>query len=146
MSTSPPSPPSQLAERISPRDALSVDSRRFRRQIVERCFATGEPVDRNVLTVIIAAKAARQEPLDTWSPIIIRELLWVDIVEWCLVNAVDTPGNVPEAMWAMLGSLDLTTRELGELREPLTSEAGLDANGRRRKFAKSRHPTRKRVG
>ncbi len=139
------SPPSALAERVAPRDSLSTPSRRFRRQIIERCFATGVIVDRNVLTVIVAAKAARAESLDAWSPTIIRELLWVDIVEWCLLNGVDTPGDVPEAMWALLGSLDLTSESLAELREPLTSEAGLDSAGRRRKFSKSRHPTRKRV-
>ncbi len=133
-----------LSPTLAARDVLSADHRRFRRQILEHCFAAGTPIDREVLTVILAAKAQRDEPFRWWTAPTVRELLWVDVVEWCLVNAVDVPGNVPEAMWALVGALPVSDDQIRELREPLNQEAGLDRNGRR-KAAKRRHPSRKNV-
>lgn len=136
--------PELLTSTLTAAEVLSADHRRFRRQVIEHCFASGTPIDRQVLTVILAAKAQREEPFRWWTAPAVRELLWVDIVEWCLTNAVDVPGNVPEAMWALLGALPVSDAQIAELREPLSQEAGLDRNGRR-KAAKRRHPSRKNV-
>ncbi len=129
---------------IAARDVLSDDHRRFRRHVIEHCFASGTPLDRQVLTVILAAKAEREEPFRWWTATAVRELLWVDVVEWCLENGVDVPGSVPETMWGLLGALPVSDAQIVELREPLSQEAGLDRNGRR-KAAKRRHPSRKNV-
>ena len=130
---------------IVPSNVLSVDQRRFRRQILEQCFAAGTPVDREVLSIILAAKSQRDEPFRWWTASSVRELLWIDVVEWCLVAGIELPGTVPETMWALVGALPVSDEQVAELREPLTEDGGLDRNGRRR-AAKRRHPSRKRVG
>ncbi len=136
--------PDAFVRQLTPNEFLSVEHRQIRRQIVEVCFATGVTIDRDVLTIILATKAGRDEAFGLWTPTTVRELLWVDIVEWCLMHEVDVPGDVPETLWAMLGCLALPDDEIAALREPLTLEAGLDRNGRR-KPNKRRHPSRKRV-
>ncbi len=139
-----PTTPENLSTTLAARDVLSIDHRRFRRQVLEHCMATATPIDREVLTVILAAKAQREEPFRWWTAPAVRELLWVDIVDWCLIHAVDVPGSVPETMWALLGALPVSADQIAELRAPLNQEAGLDRNGRR-KAAKRRHPSRKNV-
>ncbi len=138
-------PGQQSCQTIAASNVLSADQRRFRRQLIEQCFASGVPIDREVLTIILAAKAERDEPFRWWTASTVRELLWIDVVDWCLVAGIELPGSVPETMWALVGALPVSAEQIIELREPLTQDGGLDRNGRRR-AAKRRHPSRKRVG
>jgi hypothetical protein len=131
-------------------DDLPVWLRRTRVEVLLWAFRSGRPVDGAALTVVLAAKHARDgETFAQWTRHSVRALLWVDIPEWCEARAVPVPAAAPVTMWALLDHLAERdafgpgSDPLPLLREPLVDSGGLDRHGRPRVRASlrgGRHP------
>lgn len=109
-------------------------------QVRRRALAVGQPLDADVVALVLAAHEDSPlrdpSPNDRWTRRSVMRLLAVDIFNWCSMRQVLHPEGVPEAVWYVLETLAATGRlaadsdPLVELRKPLRCYAGLDASGR----------------
>jgi hypothetical protein len=131
-------------------DDLPVWLRRTRVEVLLWAFRSGHPIDAGALTVVLGAKHARDgETFAQWTRHTVRELLWVDIPDWCDERGTPVPTAAPATMWALLDHLAAAdgfgpgSDPLPLLREPLVDSGGLDRHGRprgRASFRGGRHP------
>lgn len=118
---------------------LTPTARRRRRDILVASLAAGRPVDADVLAVVMAVKAEREDvAVECWTSELVWEMLWIDIAAWCERNGFEVPEGCPEALWALINhladekALVKGSESRRRLLTPLVETGGLDQNGSRR--------------
>ena len=70
-------------------------------------LAQGRPVDPDILGLVIAGKLSwGDEPLDRWMRIDVYGHLYSRVPNWCTMQRVMVPIDVPEVLWMYLWYLD----------------------------------------
>lgn len=128
-------------------DSLPLWLRRFRVEVLLWAFRERRPVDAAALVAVLGAKHARvDEPFAQWSRHTVRELLWVEVGQWCELHDISAPPSTATTMWTLLDHLDVTdgfgcgSDPLALLREPLLDSGGVNAKGRK---PVKRHPSQR---
>lgn len=81
--------------------ALRVDVARW-------ALANGRQLDFDALTVILAAKADRTDPIERWTEEDVWRLWWLDLTEWCARRGLRPPDRLASSMLTLLDCLAAT--------------------------------------
>ncbi len=111
---------------LRPAEWLTGDEMQLRRRALVAGLAAGCPADRTAVTVILAAR--RLFDSGPWDEAMVRGLLWVGVVDFCIAIDIDVPERVAESLWAIVHSLHvdaaIDTADYDAMCRPLIDSGG----------------------